>query len=230
VRRAFELLVERWRDPSRSIGKGFRLVELEGALCFRTTAHNARYIRRMQTGRPTKLSRAALETLAVVAYRQPTTKPQIEDVRGVDSGAALKALLDRKLVRVLGKADDIGRPLLYGTTRQFLDFFGLKSLTELPTLKQLHEIENGNASSVAEPRDDDSAFEGSIVANLWDSNGSHTAVSRETEQESIDALDALERALGQAKRVAKNASQLVFGNDEPSEGKASNDDDDPAAE
>ena len=230
VRRAFEILLERWSNPERTHARSFRLVELEGALCFRTAATNARWIRRMQTGRPQKLSRAALETLAVIAYRQPATKPQVEDVRGVDSGAALKALLDRKLIRVLGKADDVGRPLLYGTTRQFLDFFGLKNLNELPTLKQLHEIENGGASSVASPTTDGVRDERSIVKDLWDPKGSHV-VSDETERESMDALDALERALGQAKKVAKNASQLVFGVDDVDDERAARkkDDEDPAA-
>jgi segregation and condensation protein B len=206
VKKAFSQLIERWNDPLRSIGMGFRLVEVDGGICFRTAAANARYIRRMQRGKPQKLSRAALETLSVVAYRQPVTKPQIEEVRGVDSGGALKALLDKRLVRVLGKADDVGRPLLYGTTKVFLDFFGLASLHELPTLKELHELD-GTAPTA--PVLDESG-PSALVMDLFHPDSSHM-VSRETEQESDDALVALERALGEAKKVAKNASSLVFG-------------------
>ena len=82
--------------------------------------------------RDEKVSPAALETLAVVAYRQPVTKAEIEAIRGVQVGPILRALVDRGLVRVAGRSDDPGRALLYGTTRQFLDVFGLASLSDLP--------------------------------------------------------------------------------------------------
>src|ERR671918_94296 len=84
---------------------------------------------------------SALAPLAIVAYRQPVVRTDIEDVRGVDSGGVLKALLDRKLVRVLGRKDVPGRPLLYGTTPEFLELFGLKDLSGLPTLRELRELE-----------------------------------------------------------------------------------------
>lgn len=208
-------LLRRWSDPTRAVGQGFRLVEVDGGLTFRTSAAQARFIRRMQVGRPQKLSRAALETLAVIAYRQPVTKPQIEEIRGVDCGGALKALLDKKLVRILGKAEDVGRPLLYGTSKTFLDFFNLQSLNDLPTLKQLHEIEGG----VPEDAGNKDAAP-AVVMDLFNEGGPGL-ISAETEEESADALDALERALGEAKKVAKTASTLVFGLEVPDdEGKA----------
>ena len=86
------------------------------------------------------MSRAQLETLAIVAYRQPVTRPEVDEVRGVDSGAALKSLLERNLVRILGKKDEPGRPMIYGTTPQFLEFFGLRALNELPTLREFTEL------------------------------------------------------------------------------------------
>jgi segregation and condensation protein B len=204
-------LLRRWSDPTRSAGQGFRLVEVDGGLAFRTAAAQARFVRRMQLGKPQKLSRAALETLAVIAYRQPVTKPQIEEIRGVDCGGALKALLDKKLVRVLGKAEDVGRPLLYGTSRSFLEFFHLQSLTDLPTLKQLHELEGGGPATTV--------VDGGAPAVVMDlfQDGGAGLVSAETEEESADALDALERALGEAKKVAKTASSLVFGIEVPDE-------------
>ncbi len=85
------------------------------------------------------LSQAALETLAIIAYRQPIIRVEIEDIRGVKCGPMLRALLERKLIRVVGRADVPGRPLLYGTTRQFLDHFGLSSLKDLPSLRELKE-------------------------------------------------------------------------------------------
>ena len=211
VREIFQELLRRWSDPTRLLGQGFRLIEVDGGLTFRTQSTQARFVRRMQQGKPQKLSRAALETLAVVAYRQPVTKPQIEEVRGVDCSGALKALLDKKLVRILGKAEDVGRPLLYGTSRTFLDFFNLQSLNDLPTLKQLQELD-GIAQAPADAGDTAPA----MVMDLFQKDGPGL-VSEETEEESADALDALERALGEAKKVAKSASTLVFGIEVPDE-------------
>ncbi|CAN5608734.1 hypothetical protein BH11MYX1_BH11MYX1_07810 [soil metagenome] len=87
-----------------------------------------------------RLSRAQLETLAIVAYRQPITRPEIDDIRGVDSSATLRLLLDRSLIRVLGKREEVGRPTLFGTTKEFLDFFSLGDLRELPTLREYSEL------------------------------------------------------------------------------------------
>jgi segregation and condensation protein B len=91
-------------------------------------------------GRPQRLTRAMLETLSIVAYRQPITRPEIDDVRGVDCGPVLKTLLDRGLVRMIGKKEEVGRPILYGTTPEFLRIFSLRDLAELPTLREFHEL------------------------------------------------------------------------------------------
>lgn len=120
--------------------RGMVLSEIAGGWLFRTSAQFAPFVRELSAERPVRLSRAQVETLAIVAYRQPVTRPEIDDIRGVDSGATLKLLLERDLVRILGKKDEPGRPLLYGTTTQFLEFFGLKSLKDLPTLKEFTEL------------------------------------------------------------------------------------------
>lgn len=88
-----------------------------------------------------KLSMAALETLAIIAYKQPITKAEIERVRGVNSDGVLKTLLDKRLIKVIGKKEAPGRPLFYGTTQEFLQYFGLRDLTELPTIKDLSREE-----------------------------------------------------------------------------------------
>jgi len=120
--------------------RGMVLSEIAGGWLFRTAAQFAPFVRELSAERPVRLTRAQVETLAIVAYRQPVTRPEIDDIRGVDSGATLKLLLERDLVRILGKKDEPGRPLLYGTTTQFLEFFGLKSLKDLPTLKEFTEL------------------------------------------------------------------------------------------
>ena len=120
--------------------RGIVLSEIAGGWLFRTAAQFAPFVRELSAERPVRLTRAQVETLAIVAYRQPVTRPEIDDIRGVDSGATLKLLLERDLVRILGKKDEPGRSLLYGTTTQFLEFFGLKSLKDLPTLKEFTEL------------------------------------------------------------------------------------------
>ncbi len=88
-----------------------------------------------------KLSQAALETLSIIAYKQPTIKAEIDKTRGVSSDGVLKTLLDRKLIKILGRQEMPGRPLLYGTTNEFLQYFGLKNISELPTLRDIEDID-----------------------------------------------------------------------------------------
>ncbi|EAU62653.1 segregation and condensation protein B, putative [Stigmatella aurantiaca DW4/3-1] len=111
---------------------GIVLHEVADGWQFRTDPHSAEYVRRYLRVKPQRLTRAAVETLAIIAYRQPVTRPEVEDIRGVDCGAVIKALMDRKLVKILGKKEEVGRPILYGTTREFLEFFALKDLASCP--------------------------------------------------------------------------------------------------
>lgn len=120
---------------------GFFLEEVAGGFQFRTRPQFAPWIRQLRKGRPHALSRAAMETLAVVAYRQPVVKADIDAIRGVDAGGTLKSLLEKKLVRIVGRKDIPGKPMIYGTTRKFLEVFALKDLSELPTLRELEEMQ-----------------------------------------------------------------------------------------
>ncbi|WP_394832814.1 SMC-Scp complex subunit ScpB [Pendulispora rubella] len=120
--------------------RGIKLDEVAGGFIFHTAPRYGRYVRDLTKQKPVKLSRAQMETLAILAYRQPITRPEIDEIRGVDTGAVLKMLLERDLIKILGKKDEPGRPLLYGTTPGFLEFFGLKSLKDLPTLHEFTEL------------------------------------------------------------------------------------------
>ncbi|MCB9614337.1 MAG: SMC-Scp complex subunit ScpB [Sandaracinus sp.] len=120
--------------------RGVHLVEVGGGFQFRSAVSSAVFVRDFVARKPVKLTRAQVETLAIVAYRQPVTRPEVDDIRGVDSGAALKVLSDRNLIKILGRKDEPGRPLLYGTTPQFLEFFGMASLRDLPTLQEFSEL------------------------------------------------------------------------------------------
>jgi segregation and condensation protein B len=120
--------------------RGIQLDEVAGGWIFRTSPAYAPFVRDLTKQKPVRLSRAQVETLAILAYRQPVTRPEIDEIRGVDSGPVLKLLLERDLVRILGKKDEPGRPIIYGTTTAFLEFFGLRSLKDLPTLREFTEL------------------------------------------------------------------------------------------
>jgi len=119
---------------------GLRLEEVADGYQFRTVQECAETILQLVKSRPFRFSRAALETLAIIAYRQPVTRAEVEYLRGVDSGGVVKTLLEKQLIRILGKKDVPGRPLMYGTSREFLAFFGLRDLSALPTLKEFSEL------------------------------------------------------------------------------------------
>jgi segregation and condensation protein B len=157
-------LVKRALDDitSEFQSSGIQLVEVGGGFQFRTHPDAAVWVKRLLAGRPPRLTQAMLETLAIIAYRQPITRPEIEDIRGVDCGGVIRLLLERSLCRILGKKEEPGRPILYGTTRQFLEFFNLKDLSALPTLKEFTELseemagelevfDDGNGPPEAEP-------------------------------------------------------------------------------
>ena len=122
-------------------GGGFELVEVAGGWQFRTRPVYHSYITRQIKTRASKFSQSALETLAIIAYRQPITRAEVEHLRGVDCGGVLKSLLEKHLVRILGKKDIPGRPLIYGTSKEFLEVFGLKDLKSLPTLREIQALD-----------------------------------------------------------------------------------------
>jgi segregation and condensation protein B len=121
-------------------GRGIVLDEIAGGYQFRTSPRYAPFVRSLTQQKPVKLTRTQLEVLAIIAYRQPVTRPEIDEVRGVDSGSAIKLLLERDVIKIIGKRDDAGRPMLYATTNEFLELFGLKSLRDLPTLREFAEL------------------------------------------------------------------------------------------
>ena len=120
--------------------RGFFLTEVAGGFQIRTRPEYREWVRRLKETRPARLSRPAIETLAIIAYKQPVLRSDVEYLRGVDCGGTLRTLLEKGLIRMLGRKDLPGRPIIYGTTRQFLELFDLKDLKELPTLKDLKDL------------------------------------------------------------------------------------------
>jgi segregation and condensation protein B len=117
-------------------GSGLHVVRVAGAYQMCTRPEHAEIVHRFLQPTAQRLSRQALETLAIIAYRQPITQPEIDAIRGVHSGGVLKTLLDRVLIREAGRKETVGRPILYATTDEFLKHFGLNDLTELPLLEE----------------------------------------------------------------------------------------------
>lgn len=120
---------------------GFMLSKVAKGFQFRTKPQYARYVRTLKEELPRKLSPASLETLAIIAYRQPVVKHDIDSLRGVDVLPTLKTLMDRELVKILGHKETVGHPALYGTTDEFLRLFGLNSLQDLPSVKELENLQ-----------------------------------------------------------------------------------------
>lgn len=118
---------------------GIFIREIAGGYQFRTGEDNAPWIKKLKAIKPMTLSQAAMETLAMIVYRQPIMKSDIEQVRGVDVSGVLKGLLEKNLVRIVGRKDVPGRPIIYGTTRKFLEVFNLRDLSDLPSLKEIEE-------------------------------------------------------------------------------------------
>jgi segregation and condensation protein B len=121
---------------------GFLIHEVAGGFQFRTRPEYKEWIRRLLQPKLPKLSKPAMETLAIIAYRQPILRSEMEHIRGVNSGNSIRILLERKLIRVLGRREVPGRPLVYATTQKFLETFDLNNLKDLPSLKEIDELEN----------------------------------------------------------------------------------------
>lgn len=144
-------------------GAGYRLYRLAGGVQLRTAPELHTYVERFLVGkRRSRLSRAALETLAAVAYRQPITRGDLEDLRGVDCGQVLHTLMERSLVASIGRSEALGRPLIYGTTDEFLTYFGLTSLSDLPSLEEFQSLLGDD------PLQDPEIREALVSEGLWD--------------------------------------------------------------
>jgi segregation and condensation protein B len=183
---------------------GLVLHEVAQGWQFRTAPESGEFVRRFLKVKPQRLTRAALETLAIIAYRQPVTRPEMEEIRGVDSGAVLKALLDRRLIKIVGKKEEVGRPILYGTTREFLEFFALKDLNALPTLREFHELTEEHQEIVekeAPPK-----AEGTI-ASFSDATFLQKVADDEAKSEA--ALAELEKAIDLADSTTKSVTQAL---------------------
>ena len=134
----------------QNLERGIELAEIAGGYLFRTKLEHRDMIRRMNQVAPVRMSQAMLEVLSILAFYQPVTREKLEDIRGVECGHHLRNLMEKKLVRMVGRSDDVGKPMLYGTTKEFLELFGLPSLKEMPTLQEIEDMLPKNEVGEAE--------------------------------------------------------------------------------
>jgi segregation and condensation protein B len=179
INKAIKTLEKRYEDAEYA----FHLARIAGGLQLLTKQEHGALVRQLFRGkRRVRLTKAALETLAIIAYKQPTTRPEIDAIRGVSSGGVLETLMERDLVRIAGRAEGVGRPLLYATTPMFLQYLGLNNLTDLPSLEELEAM-------IAEREEADRAAEEVELQEL--------AAMAEEEPEAARPAASLEERLAQ---------------------------------
>ena len=207
------LLQQEYTQTNRAI----RIVEIGGGFQMATKPEYGRWVRQLFNEKSsTKLSNAALETLAIIAYKQPITRAEIESIRGVDIVAPLEKIMERGLVRIVGKKDVPGKPLVYGTTEEFLRLFGLNSLSQLPELKtfstkDIKEVQNDLPFNTPLPKTNDilpleesdnkdvfqKAEEPTLNFEQKDSQKQETNTDLEEEPAQVKTSEVIDNAMGQ---------------------------------
>ncbi len=155
-------------------GRGLQLAEVAGGYRIVTKAEFAPWLKRLEKVKaPTKLSRSALESLAIIAYKQPIVRGEVEQIRGVETSGVIRTLLERKLVRIVGRKEEPGRPIMYGTTKVFLEHFGLRDLSQLPPLREFKEL--GESEQAMLPIDESEAVGGQPVVSTPEASAENPA-------------------------------------------------------
>jgi len=206
-------IAARWNENPEC---GLQLAVVAGGYQFRTKEKCADWLKTLNVPKPMRLSSPSLETLAIVAYKQPIVRSEIEKIRGVDSGGVLKTLLERRLLRIVGRRDEPGQPLLYGTTKDFLEIFNLRTLKELPTLKDVEELlrehrtRTESAAEVPVAISEDGEERSKVLEDVDDEEETEIIPrypldeDEEVESKDMEALDDLECSLKSLRRLEKN--------------------------
>ena len=169
---------------------GLLIIEVAEGVQMVTNPASSPYIKKLiSTAVPTKLSQPSIETLSIIAYKQPIIKAEIEAIRGVNSDGVVKTLLERRLLKILGRKEVPGRPLMYGTTKEFLQYFGLKDLTELPTLKELSDVEIPDIPETLEGADEESRAQENADTNSSETSEGEALAEADSEVLSDDSLE-----------------------------------------
>ncbi len=161
-------------------GRGISLEQVAGGYQLRTHKEHALYVRKLLAAKPPRLTRPLLETVAIIAYRQPITRPEIEHLRGVDTGTVLETLLERRLIKIAGRKEAPGRPMVYATTPEFLETFGLKDLESLPDISEFREVERSSEPAAEEALETPEAQSEAVLGQLELDSSQESAETVET--------------------------------------------------
>ena len=168
-------------------GRGLQLAEVAGGYRIVTKAEFAPWLKRLEKVKaPSKLSRSALESLAIIAYKQPIVRGEVEQIRGVETSGVIRTLLERKLVRIVGRKEEPGRPIMYGTTKVFLEHFGLRDLSQLPPLREFKEL--GESEQAMLPIDESETVGGEPVVSTAEASAENP-VEEFTEPAAFSAVN-----------------------------------------
>lgn len=198
IKQALKSLMTAWANPERAYGRGLVLQQIAQGYAFLSAAPYASVVKKIAIEKPIEITKAQIEVLSIVAYRQPITRVDIDDIRGVDSSFAIKRLLQLNLLKILGKSEGLGRPLLYGTTKRFLEFFSLNSLNDLPTLKQIESLGPGETLEDIDLNNNQMSFK-----DLFKDHEKSPMFSADVERLSDEALKSLDEALLLVESVGK---------------------------
>ncbi|MBN2802493.1 MAG: SMC-Scp complex subunit ScpB [Deltaproteobacteria bacterium] len=216
VRKLTNELIEHYK------GRGVILAQISNGYRFTTNPENASVLRELTKVKPLKMSRPALETLAIVAYKQPCTRAEIEDVRRVDCGGTLKFLFEKELIRVLGRKEEPGRPMIYGTSNKFLEMFQLKNLSELPSLREYTELWEEHVEMVddvtkptepAKTQEKHGPFEGGpekieeeiAIKDLFDKSDETETEPENSEENTVENIDENENLTNESEQIDYNS-------------------------
>lgn len=205
IRRALDNLAVEYAGAKR----GISLEEVPGGYQLRTKTDNAEYLRRLHKSKPFKVSGPALETLAIVAYKQPIIKNEVDQIRGVESGHLMRALMDRRLINFVGKSDLPGKPMLYGTTKNFLQIFGLRNIGELPSLT---EIDNLIPEGIGEEVKEEKETLSDVSQNMGLAQGQTYSESEEelsSITEKLQEIDTTTAFFEEEKRKEKERQEAI---------------------
>jgi len=180
---AIKEAVDELMEEYKSSGRGILIEEVAGGYQFRTSPENSPWLRKFFKIGLQRISKAAMESLAIIAYKQPVTRSELEAIRGVDSGGVLGTLMEKRFIKITGRKEVPGRPVVYGTTREFLETFDLKDLSCLPSLKDIQRMEEEHALETAEL---EGAPESAVEDTVQDKTGGQ-ALDKDGVQEGISA-------------------------------------------
>lgn len=194
-------------NTNSDVSRGLQLVEVAGGYQFRTKESCVSWIQKLNIPKPVRISQPALETLSIIAYRQPLVRAEIEALRGVDVGGVLKTLLERNLIRIIGRRDEPGQPLIYGTTAEFLELFGLNSLSELPALSDIEDlarrqVETETPSPLSLVKNDDEEEQTEVIEDMEDDE-EETEIVKKKNDEGDEVLDKVDKGLKELRKLEK---------------------------